>query len=604
MDRRARWLARTPYIRISLAFLGFSNPVLRGWRPLSIQNYTLHFSILWWRWLRLWRSICVRIPMEGDCPEDRTITNALLRGIMLLTGPLWKQFMADQHGSAQSPPSPKNTLEQGPASLPILHRLVRSPAAWIVACFAISRFGYYLAGIRFQTDILWNNFQFIDVALLRTRLWESIFYFHMQPPLMNILVGTLVKCFPDHYGEAMHGVYMATGLASSLLLFRLLRYLAVSTTLALLFTLVFTINPGTVLYENFPTYEPLIMFLLLGWAIVFRRLIRSPGFWQSFVFFGFYACLAWLRALYHLYFMLALIPLIAWFVQTKRRDVVAGAVIPCLSVLALYMKNLVVFGLFGASSWFGFANSTTTLHQLTDDEREHLIMRGDLDDFGRMDGIFAAADYAPYVKVSPTGIPVLYNPVKSTGAQNTNHLVYLKANLLYQKVSRQVLIHAPQAYLRSVVIAWFCYFRPPTDFFQFEPLREHIRKFDRALNIVEFGQFREATGKGLRALKGAGNTFSLALYTGTFLIVLFPLLWAWGLISVWRSVRDNLGRVRIGLTTFVIGNIVFTMMTVNFLSSFENNRYRFPTDCLYVVLLATWIQAAIRSRKAARVMSR
>jgi len=477
---------------------------------------------------------------------------------------------------------------------------LRDPRPWIVLSFVISRFAYYLAGIRFQTRYLSENFQFIDLALLRTRLWESLFYFHMQPPLQNAVVGILVKAFPAHYGNALHILFMALGLGSSLFIFRLMRQLRVAAGLALALTIAFMVNPGTVLWENFPSYEYPMMFLLLAWAAVFHKLIERPGFWLSFGFFGIFACLGWIRALYHFYFMLASIPVIVWFVGRNRKAIAAGAIVPCLLVLGLYVKNFEVFGFFGASSWFGFANATCTIHQLSPEQREDLISRGLLLPIARVEAPSPVPEYAPYISVKATGIPVLDDAVKSDGGINTNNIVYLKADPLYRQASRQVLANAPRAYLQSVVIAWFCYFLPPTSFFQFADLREPIQPSDRLVNIVAFGQFHETTGKGLRALKGEGHTLSLILYTGSFLIVALPLLLCWGMIALWRAARKEGDKIKTGLIAFILGNILFVMLTTNFLSSFENNRYRFPTDCLYLILLGTFIQSVSNWRAAKR----
>src|SRR6266850_7024146 len=128
--------------------------------------------------------------------------------------------MTSQPGSIESPSNGRALKPSGE----LLNREGKWLAYsqwWIVFCFAVSRLAYYLAGVEFQTRYLSENFQFIDLALLRTRLWESLFYFHMQPPLQNALVGILVKAFPARYGEAMHVLFMALGLGSTLLIFRL-----------------------------------------------------------------------------------------------------------------------------------------------------------------------------------------------------------------------------------------------------------------------------------------------------------------------------------------------------------------------------------------------
>ena len=464
-----------------------------------------------------------------------------------------------------------------------------SYSAWIVLSFVLSRIVYYALGVRFQTHILHENFQFIDVHLLATRMWESLYYFHMQPPLMNALLGVLVKSFPDGYGEAMHWVFMAAGLAGALLLFRLMRYLDVNPKLACTLVILYSISPGTVFFENFPTYEYLIALLLLGASVTLYKVVERPAFWIASGFFVLLALLAYIRALYHLYFIVLLVPVLAWYVRRSRRAVLAAALVPCILIFALYLKNRTVFNFFGASSWLGYAMATCTIHQLSDAEREELIQAGRLAPIARVEAPSLIEAYAPFVPAAPrTGIPVLDEPIKSTGGLNTNDLVYLKADKLYQEASKQVLRAKPQAYVRSLMIAWFCYFLPPSDFFQFDELRQPIRSVDRFLNVAEFGQFRETTRKGLRALKAEGHTLSLVLYTGTFLIVLCPLLLGWGVLQFWTR---PLTRAQKAVIVFVIANIVFIMLTTNFLSSFENNRYRFPTDCLYLTLLATLIQS-------------
>lgn len=221
--------------------------------------------------------------------------------------------------------------------------------------------------------------------------------------------------------------------------------------------------------------------------------------------------------------------------------------------------------------------------------------QGKLAKIARIETGAAVADYRPFFPgVGPTGIPVLDEEIKSTGDVNTNNILYLKADFAYRKAAEQVLRYYPVAYARSVAIAWFCYFLPPTDFFQFEDARARIRSLDRFYNIVVFGQFREATGKQLRVLRSEGHTISLVLYTGIFLIIGFPLLFAGGLTYLIRGIRGRLlAPAQIALLLFVIFNITYIIATTNFLSSFENNRYAFPSDALYVALLGLCVQGGV-----------
>jgi hypothetical protein len=274
--------------------------------------------------------------------------------------------------------------------------------------------------------------------------------------------------------------------------------------------------------------------------------------------------------------------------------VLAAAAFPVVTILALLLKNLFVFGLFSSSSWLGQNLVTVTIHQLTNAEKTSLIEQKKLAAIARVETGAPVSDYLPFFPdVKPTGIPVLDQEVKSSGDVNTNHMLYLKADLAYRQAARQVLRYYPVAYLRSVVIAWFAYFRPPSDFFQLEESRAPIRSFDRLFNLVVYGQLREASNKQLRSLRSEGRTISLALYTGVFLMIGFPFLFLWGLAYLIRGIlRHALSPAQIGLLVFVILNIAYIVLTTNFLSSFENNRYALPSDPLYAALLGLCLQQA------------
>jgi hypothetical protein len=466
------------------------------------------------------------------------------------------------------------------------------PYAWITGAFLVSRAIYFLAGIRFDTHILAGNFQFIDLQLLRSRMFESLFYFHMQPPLMNLLVGSAVKVFPGHYGAALHVLYIAVGLSSGILLYQVMRYLEVSQEISTVLTILFISSPAAAIYENFPMYEYLMMGLLLASSLALYNLILHPNFQWSCAFFSFLAALAWIRSLYHIVYLVAIAVAVECYLPKQRKAILVPAALAISTVLALFLKNLFVFGLFSSSSWLGHALLTCTIHQLSDTEKTSLIQQGKLSEIATVESGAPVSAYRRFFPdVKATGIPVLDQEIKSTGGLNTNNVLYLKADFAYRQAARQVLRYYPIAYVRSVVIAWFTYFLPPSDFFQFEEARAHIRSVDRLYNIIIFGQFHEATGKQLRVLRSEGRTISLLLYTGTFLVIGFPVLLAIGVIHLTQGIHHRtLPPARVWLLSFVIVNIMYVIATANFLSSFENNRYAFPTLPLYVVLLGLGVQ--------------
>jgi hypothetical protein len=187
--------------------------------------------------------------------------------------------------------------------------------AWIIGAFVPSRVLYLWAGIRFDTHILVSNFEFIDLPLLRTQLFDSLFYFYMQPPRMNLLVGTAIKAFTDNYCAALHALYLAAGLSSAIL--------------------------------------PYIIMPRLG--------VNA----------------AWIRNLCPLFFIL-LFAVSAFFLAKHRSKLFAAAAIPAATALPLFIKKRMVLGLFSSSSWLANNLVTVTIHQLTDAEKISLIEQKNL----------------------------------------------------------------------------------------------------------------------------------------------------------------------------------------------------------------------------------
>jgi hypothetical protein len=96
------------------------------------------------------------------------------------------------------------------------------------------------------------------------------------------------------------------------------------------------------------------------------------------------------------------------------------------------------------------------------------------------------------------------------------------------------------------MIAWFCYFQLASDFVQFEENRAP----------------REA-----------------------------PFLWRFWIRDYRREPRTS---NQLALIAFVVLQILMVALIASFLSSFENDRYRFPTDPLYLALAGVLLTKILR----------
>ena len=475
----------------------------------------------------------------------------------------------------------------------------RSFYALLAMAFAVSRLGYYLLGVRFDARPVLHYFQFVDPELLKHRLFESLFYLHTQPPGWNLYTGAVLKLFPMSYPSVFHSIYMLLGLGICWSSYHLMRTLRVNHWLAFSLALWFIVTPGVVLFENYMLYEYLVAFLLIAAAVALVHFLRDFRFRWAMLFFAALFGLVMVRNFFHLIYFAAILVALAFLSPSHRRTVFLCGALPLIAILALYVKNWLLFASFSGSTWMGMNMDTITAHQLTRQEARDFVSRGLISPVSLLDLGSPIDLYRPYIQMpARTGIPVLDDCVTSTGATNFNCAAFFQVQRIYTRDGLALLRNYPVVYLRSLEAAWFSYFLPAGDFPFFDLNRPKIHALDRVWNVVFFGQFKEASDrKELRQLASRGARVSLGLYTGLFLLIGLPALWLWGVYYLIIAVRcKTLDRPAAILLGFLLLNIIYVTAIANFLSSFENNRYRFPLDAFYLVLLGVAMSRSFGSK--------
>jgi hypothetical protein len=475
----------------------------------------------------------------------------------------------------------------------------RTLYALLAMLFALSRLGYYLLGVRFDARPVLHYFQFVDPELLKHRLFESLFYLHTQPPGWNLYTGAVLKFFATSYPAVFHSIYILLGLGICWCTYHLMRTCRVNRWLAFSLAGWFIVSPGVILFENYMLYEYLVAFLLVTAAVALVHFARDFGSLWAVLFFVSLLGLVLVRNFFHLVYFIAILAALSFLSPSHRRTVFLCGALPLLTILALYAKNSVLFGSFSGSTWMGMNMDTITAHQLTSEEARDFVRRGIISPVSLLDLGSPIDLYRPYIQMpARTGIPVLDDCVTSTGATNFNCTAFFQVRQIYTRDGLTLLRNYPVVYLRSVEAAWFSYFLPAGDFPFFDLNRPKIHSIDRLWNVVFFCQFEEASDrKQLRRLAAGGARASLVLYTGLFLLIGLPALWLWGVYYLVSGVRrKNLDRPAAILLGFLLLNIIYVTAIANFLSSFENNRYRFPVDAFYVVLLGVALSRSFGSK--------
>lgn len=245
-----------------------------------------------------------------------------------------------------------------PMAPPAMNRILgeRPLGLAIVCCVAMRVVAYCLWGLTYDPDIPW--WQMLDIELLRTAPLQSIYFMHMQPPLLNLLYAAALALPGTSGFFLLHVIFLGSSLTIVTLLYAFLRRRGFRPGSAGLASCLFGVLPQVLLYENIYFYSHLEAVLILAAAVLAAAYFEHR---RLALFVGFAACLVGLgllRSLFHGgWIALALLSACMLGVRHPWRDRRAIVVsIAAVSLVGLvYLKNLKEFGIFSASSWDGLS---------------------------------------------------------------------------------------------------------------------------------------------------------------------------------------------------------------------------------------------------------
>jgi hypothetical protein len=447
----------------------------------------------------------------------------------------------------------------------------RNHVLFLLGAFALSRVVLLAVGVRFDTYPLYVFYQLVDPVLLRERLAESLFYLHSQPPLFNLGVGLVLKAFPEHYQVPFHLVYAVMGALLLLALYVLLVRVGLSSRASAIVSLVFSLSPAAILYENFLFYDYPLALLLTGAALALSLYVARPTFLRGFAFFGLAAAVVYTRSLYHVVWLLAVIALVVVLRgRGGRRRVVAASLAGLVLVVGLYAKNYVLFGVPGSSSWHGMNFVQTTVGILSPEELEQMIDAGQLSRFPLV-GVFRPLErYGDLIEPEePTGIPVLDRWHKSGGYINANNLAYIQVSDAFFRDDLSVIRHHPEAFLHGIARANRSYFSTPSKLDFLADNRGELGIYESAWNRIAYGTTRLGNGVGL---------FILAAY-GAALV--------FGAVVTWRALKQGAWSAPDVTVAFCWLTILYTTVVANVAETTESFRYRWVIDPMALAILSS-----------------
>jgi hypothetical protein len=471
----------------------------------------------------------------------------------------------------------------------------RQTGLWLVGVFIASRIAAYAAGVRFDGLPITFYWQYLDLELLRTELLRSLFFQHSQPPLFNLLLGIVTKVAPGGEGVLLAVLYRGLGLILTLALFWLMRELEVGRRVAFWVTIMVVVSPAVILYENYAFYTYPVTVGLVVMALFLKRYLDDYRLVNGLVFFSLMAAIALTRSLFHLLWVFGVVAGVWTVSHGYRLRTLRAAAVPVFLVTAVYVKNLVIFGFFGVSSWFGMSLAIVTVFPLDQAARSELFEQGKLSQY---------AYYSPFKRpevyglgFGSTGVAALDRPTKPGGHVNFNHIGYIDVSRQYMEDAISALVERPDGAARGVLAATGFYFRPANEYYYVRNNRDQIRAFDAAYGSFFYGRpiyrdeyDRPESGRPIGwYVRGLGRVSPtiVVLYLAAFLV---------GVVTLIRGVRTRRFSASGSTLIFAVGTIVWITVFGVSLEVRENNRFRFPSEPLVAASVAAGVSRWIRSR--------
>lgn len=453
---------------------------------------------------------------------------------------------------------------------------LRAYAALGFVAIAIVAFGL---GVRFDMTPLGMYAHYADPELLRTRLIESCFYLHVQPPLYNLALGIVLKLFPGFETQVFFALFILTGLTLSLMLLTLMVRLGISKKLSCALTALFACSPSFILFQNLLVYTLQCAMLLTAAALLLHIFLSERRDWAGWGFFIALLLLGGIRSMYHLVFYVAVAVAVLVVARPFQRRYILMALIPGLLFLSFFMKNYVLFGHFTTSSFPGKSLWVKSIGNLPWAERVRLVDEGKLSKVSLVERWWAIDYYPPELRdpAGFEGIPVLREKKRSTNEVNYNHLSELQISDLYTKDAVYGILHYPKTFVCSSIWAALNYFSP--NHLDAPGLAWLNTFYDRAL----YGKVDIPIARYVPQLGASQHVPYLFLLCG------LPVLFIYG---AWRTLRSTASAER-GVLLFMCFTVFYVGVLSIVLELPDTNRYRFEADPFNVVFLGLLLQTLL-----------
>jgi len=448
----------------------------------------------------------------------------------------------------------------------------------IVILFVISRIVVRYFGVQMDIRALSSYWQYLDVETLKHNLLRGVWYDHAQPPVFNLLLGSILKLSGEYAPAVFELFFKLVTLANTLLIFFILRRLTNHVYVSLFLSCLYLLSPATLIYECELFYTIFISLLLLISVYSLLCFQQNESWISSGGIFIPLVAICLTRSMYHLVWLIFLSFIILFYYRKKNgfRKLFMGSAIAVLLVTSWYIKNYVIFGVFSSSSWIGMNVARNVFHDnpIRDSSRIEAF-----EPFSKVSVYkpFLPENYEkPFVGLNDRD---LLQETKNDSFINENHIAYIEISKKYMEASKAYLKAHPFTYLQNVIQSSIIFFAPATRYPLAEDQAAKIKYYDimYSFNLSHF-----AKGKQQRRIALTLSAIpKFLIYISVFYLLVSTAI---------KSRKMNLPNITIIIT------IAFVFLVSSLLEHYENMRFRYEIEPLFL-LLAGQVLTIIREKR-------
>jgi hypothetical protein len=224
-----------------------------------------------------------------------------------------------------------------------------------------------------QLDSSW---QVIDLKVLADDPLGSLWLLHIQPPVHNLVVGSVVAWSPFPDMGTLFVLYGLSLLVTGLLLHDLLRRWGLHPVAGGVIVALAMVNPSLLSTIYIASYEvPVACMLVTLLWLVQRHLDQPRPHWLMLIALVLTTA-ALTRSLLHPVWVLGVLGAL-WLVRTAdRRHIAASLAVPLVLIGGWMVKNEIVFGTPTLTSWLGFNMQRGVTASMDEDEVAESVADG------------------------------------------------------------------------------------------------------------------------------------------------------------------------------------------------------------------------------------